>query len=198
MFNGHKTNADKFYIDFKNKNLTENIICFENKETNTMSLDVIVINLFTCEKYITDLLKARENILSQSNNGKRGYFTFSYPGLGWVQYDHNSIQTIYDLSGKKSKLELYNLYNSDNLSQRLRLHAIAALIIKCGDYFYKLYNGLEKARDFTKDDRLVYISFTNPFEGIINTTNNTKNYSGKEILELYHIGTSKKFQSLFP
>jgi hypothetical protein len=198
MFNSNKINNDKFYIDFKNKNLTENIICFENKETKTISLDVIVINLFTCEKYITDILNARENILNQSNNGKRGYFTFSYPGLGWVQYNHDSIQTIYDISCKKSKLELYKLYNNNNLSQQLRLHSIAALIIKCGDYFYKLYNGLEKARNFTKDNLIVYISFTNPFEGIINTTNNTKNYSGKEIIELYNKGISKKFQSLFP
>jgi hypothetical protein len=175
-----------------------NKIFNENKENTTMSLDIIVINLFTCKKYITDILKARENILSQSNNGKRGYFTFSYPGLGWVQYDHESIQTIYDLSVKKSKLELYKLYSSDNLPQRLRLHSIASLIIKCGDSFYELYNGLEKARDFTKDDRIVYISFTNPFNTIINTSSNTKNYKGKEILELYYRGTSKIFKSLFP
>ena len=197
MFN-NKEYSNNFYIDFKNKNLTENILCFENKESNSISLDKIVINLFTSEKYITYILNARENILNQINNGKKGCFIFSYPGLGCVRYDQYSIQTIYNISSKKSKIELYKMYNNNNLSQKIRLNAIAAFIIKCGNNFYKLYNNLEKARYFTKDNLIIYISFTNPFEGIINTTNNTKNYTGKEIIELYNIGISKTFQSLFP
>ena len=97
-------NLNEHYIDINNN--TDDIISLEPTEEVT-ALDSIVINLFTCEKFIKGLLLARENILSQSNNGKRGYYTFSYPGLGWVQYDHNSIQTIYKLASTKSKTEIH-------------------------------------------------------------------------------------------
>lgn len=78
---------------------------------------------------------------------------------------------------KKSKLKLYKLYSSDNLSQRLQLHSITDLIIKCSDSFYELYKCLENTRDFTHDDSIVYISFINPFNDILNISSNAKNYT---------------------
>ena len=189
-------NFSEHYIDFNNNN-TDNIISLEPIEKVT-ALDNIVINLFTCEKFIKGLLSARENILSQTNNGKMGYYTFSYPGLGWVQYDHNSIQTIYKLTATKSAIELYKIYNNNKLNKRLQLHAIAAFIIKNGDHFRNLYEGIVKARKFTKDNRLVYITFTNPFHGIINSSSYTKKYTGDELIALYNIGITKRFKSIFP
>jgi len=186
---------NNYYIDFKNN--TDDIISLEPTEEVT-ALDSIVINLFTCEKFITGLLKARENILSQSNSGKRGYYTFSYPGLGWVQYDHNSIQTIYKLATTKTAIELYKIYESDKINTRLKLHAMAAFIIKNGDNFRNLYNGIVKARKFTQDNRLVYITFTNPFHGIINSSSSTKKYTGEELIILHNIGITRRFQSIFP
>jgi hypothetical protein len=191
-----KLNLKDHYIDFKNNQSAVDIISLEPTEQVT-SLDSIVINLFTCQKLITGLLKARENILSQSNSGKRGYYTFSYPGLGWVQYDHNSIQTIYKLA-TKSKFDLYKITENEKFNVRLRLHAMAAFIIKNGDSFYDLYNGIAKAIKFTKDNRLVYITFANPFYGIISSSMNTKKYSGEELVTLHNIGMSRRFKSIFP
>jgi hypothetical protein len=188
------------YIDFKKKKLDEEsseIVCSEPID-NVIKLEKMILNFFTCQKFITPFLHARENILSQSNNGKMGYYTFSYPNLGWVQYDHNSIQTIYTLSELKSKEELYKSYINPSLSAKLKLHSIAALIIKCSDVFYNLYEGLEKAREFVKENRLVYITFTNPFYGFIKTSTLTKQYTGEEIISLYNIGLTKKFKSVFP
>ena len=165
---------------------------------NVTTLDEIVINLYSCEKFITGLLHARENILKQSNNGKNGYYTFSYPGVGWVQYDHNSIQEIYKLSELKSKKELFMLYKNNKLKSRLRLHSVAAIIIKCVDHFNNLYDGIVKSKNLTKDNRLVYITVSNPFHGIIKTDINTKKYTGNEIIELHNIGMSRRFRSLFP
>ena len=188
---------------------------FENDERKKVEftifteLDKIVINFFSCQKYITDLLEAREKILSQSNNGKRGYFTFSYPGLGWVQYDHNSIQEIYKLAEMKSSRELYSIYKDVNINQRLKLHTIAALIIRSGDHFHNLYTGLEKARKFTNDNRLTYITVTNPFYGFVNVSENSdlsdlsdlsessKRYTGEEIIALHNYALNRRFTSLF-
>ncbi len=157
----------------------------------------MVINFFICKKYIIDVLEAREKILSQSNNGKRGYFTFSYPELGWVQYDHNSIQSIYKLAEQKSAQELYYIYKDENIDKRLKLHSMAALIIRCGDHFQNLYNGLEKSRKFTKDNRLVYTTVTNPFFNFANSAESSKKYTGEEIIALHNIGLNKRFTSLF-
>lgn len=170
---------------------------FSNKQTNIYSLESIIINFFSAERFIKGFLSARENILAQSNDGKRGYYTFSYPNIGWVQYDHNSIKSIYKLSNSKSLIELYNIYQNNTISNRIKVHSIAAFIIKIEDTFRNLYNSVIKARKFTKDNRLFYMTFTNPFQGIINTDVYTKKYTGKEILSLYNIGLSRKFNSLF-
>jgi len=175
----------------------ENIIS-ENPIENAIPLDFLVINLFSSQKFIKGILSARENIFSQSRNGKRGYYTFSYPGLGWVQYDHNSIESIYKLTQKKSAYELYNIYSNNKNNKRLRLHSLAAFIISKGDHFYNLYFGVEKAREFTKDNRLIYITFTNPFQGIVNTNINTKKYTGDELISLFNTGIIKQFNGIFP
>lgn len=187
------------FIDIEEKNeniLGENIIS-EAKEENVMSLDELVINLFTSEKFVKGILKARENILSQSRSGKRGYYTFSYPGIGWVQYDHNSIQSVYKLASMRPKVFLYDSFMNKNKNPRQRLHLLAALIIQTGDYYIKLYSGIEKAREFSRDNRLVYITFENPFRGIIKTQKDFKKYTGEELLNLYNIGISKKFNGIF-
>ena len=190
-------NVNDTFIDLgQNINSSDDIIYLKSNE-KVYSLDMIVVNLYSAEKFIKGLLSARENILSQSNNGKRGYYTFSYPTLGWTQYDHISIQSIYKLAQIKSRNDLYKIYRNDKFNQRLRLHAIAAFIIKHEDYFRNLYEGVEKARKFTKDNRLVYITFSNPFQGIINTNINTIKYTGEKLLKLYNIGISRKFKSLF-
>jgi hypothetical protein len=181
------------YIDFKN-NYDTHLISDTEGFTN---IDEIVIRLFFFQTFITKLLKARENILSQTNNGKLGYFMFSYPGLAWVQYDHNSIRTLYSLVSMKTKAQLYKIYKNTKIKPKLRLHAIAALLIKCGEHFYNLYNGLDKARRFTKDNRLVYIDFVNPFPFII-TNKISKKYTGEDIIELHEIALGKRFNSIFP
>jgi hypothetical protein len=127
-----------------------------------------------------------------------GYYTFSYPNLGWVQYDHNSIKQIYTLSELKSKEELYKIYINPSLPEKLKLHSIAALIIKCSNVFYNLYEGLDKAINTVKENRLVYIQFTNPFYGFIKTSTLTKQYTGEEIISMYNIGITKTFKSIFP
>ena len=182
-------------IDFKNDNI-ENIILSESNE-NVISLESMVINFFSCEKYIIGILKARETILLQARNGKKGYYTFSYPGLGWVQYDHNSIKMIHKLSFSKTKRYLYDIYNNENISEKIRLHSMAALIIKCSDHFYNLYKGIHTARKFTQDNRIVYINFYNPFDNIILTTHKNKKYTGDEIIKLHNIGISNKSTFLF-
>ena len=189
-------NVNDTFIDLKKDETNLDDIIDLGSNEKVYSLDMIVVNICSAEKFIKGLLSARENILLQSNNGKRGYYTFSYPNLGWTQYDHNSIQSVYKLSQIKTRYELYKIYKNEKVNLRLRLHSIAAFIIKNGDYFRNLYEGVEKARKFTKDNRLVYITFSNPFHGIINTNMNTKKYTGKELLLLYNIGISKKFTSL--
>ena len=183
------------YIDFK-KLLNDDIVYSEPTD-NVIKLEDIIINLFTCKKFIIPFLHARENILNQSNNGKMGYYTFSYPNLGWVQYDHNSIQHIYTLSEIKSKEELYKNYINPSIPEKLKLHSIAALIIKCSDVFYNLYEGLEKSRNSVYESRLVYIKFTNPFYGFVKTSTLTKQYTGEEIISMYNIGVAKTFKSIF-
>ena len=57
---------------------------------------------------------------------------------------------------------------------------------------------IEKARKFTKDNRLVYVTVNNPFYGIISSSMNTKKYTGEELINLHNIGMSRGFQSIFP
>lgn len=189
-------NTNNTFLDIKSTNNMDDFIYLQSNE-RVFSLDMIIVNLFSAEKFIKGLLSARENILSQSDSGKHGYYTFSYPNLGWAQYDHNSIQSVYKLANVKSIHELYSIYKNDMYNNRIKLHAVAAFIIKQGDYFRGLYDGVEKARRFTKDNRLVYITFSNPFQGILNTSENNKKYRGEELLALYNIGISRKFKSLF-
>ena len=183
------------FIDFKeNIESLDDIICIKSNE-KIYNIDMLVVNIFSAENLIKGILNARESILTQTNNGKQGYYMFSYPNLGWIQYNHNSIESLYKLSQIKSRDSLYKIYKNNKLNSRLRLHAIASLIIKQKDYFYNLYDGIEKARKFINDNRIVYINFSNPFYGIVKTNTNTKKYTGEELLKLYNIGISNKFNS---
>lgn len=190
------SDVENDFIDFKKIDNLDDFIT-SNIEKKNYSLDEIIINIFSAEKCIKGIVTAYEYMLSQIQYGIYGNYIFTYPNLGSIKYDHNSIYNIYKLANSKSLIQLYNIFNNDVYNNNIRLNHIASFIIKHSKYFYYLFNTITKAKKNIKDNKLFYITLTNPFKTIINTRENSKYYEGKELLRLYKIGTSKTFETLF-
>ena len=185
---------NKNYIDLNKKKLYEDII-YKESTCDVIELEKIIINLFTSKTYIISFLDAKENILK---NRIKGYYIFSYPELGSVEYNNSLFQKIYKLSEIKSKEELYKNYKNTKLTKKLRLHSIASLIIKCRYIFNDLYESVDKAKEYIDNNRLYYITFTNPFNSFIKTSKLLQKYTSEEIILMYNTGIKKKFKSIFP
>jgi hypothetical protein len=180
----------------------DEVITREEKSTTAtipvVSMKHIVLNLFAAERFLTGLFRSREKVLTQAREGKRGYFTFSYPGLGWAQYDHNSIEVLFRLASSRSAYDLAVIHLNEKLPTKHRLHAIAALLIKQQDEITKLYYGARRARNTNYQPRTTVVFFKNPFRGIFYTNQESIMLNGKEIIQLQETGHRLKFQPFIP
>lgn len=163
-----------------------------------ISLKYVIINLFAGEGFLRSLYSSRERILTQAREGKKGYYTFSYPKLGWAQYDHVSIETLFRLASARSSLILASIHLNEKNPKKLRLHAIAALLIRCQGLINKLFQETERARDNNYKPRLVSIVFENPFKNIFKTDKDSLTLDGEELIKLQDIGHRMNFTPFLP
>lgn len=162
------------------------------------SLIRTVINLFSAEGFLTKLYLARNKILTQAREGKRAFFMFQYPILGWYQYDNKTIEGIYQLSEKKSGTQLAEVHLNEKYSNKIRIHAIAALLIQREDLITKLYHGAKRARLSDYKKRNVSIVFRNPFRDIFSTDKDFVVLNGNQLIKYQNIGHRSRFNPFLP
>lgn len=179
----------------------DEVICREPKrqrEIVIVPIERIIINLFSAQRYLTELFRSREKVLTQARDGKYSYYTFTYPGLGWVQYDHNSINYLFRLAASKNPQDLATIHQNKKNSVSIRLHAIAALLIQKQGEITKLYDGARRARDSAYKQKVTVVFFSNPFRNIFYSNKNNIMLNGKEVIVYQNIGHRLKFQPFLP
>lgn len=182
---------------------SEQVICQEQKivhlQIPVIPISHIIINLFAAQKFLTSFYKARENIMTQAKEGRIGYYTFTYPEIGWTQYDHRSIAALDKLASMKSISELTSIYLNQNVMPTQRLHSIAAILLQCQEEIMKLFDGAERARNNRhKQQHTVTVFFQNPFRSVFYSDKTMAILNGKEIIMLQDIGHKLKFKPFIP
>ena len=170
----------------------------ETSHIPVVPIQNIVLNFFAAEGFLTRLFLAREKVLTQAREGKRSFFMFQYPRLGWYQYDHNSIEGIFKLAQMKSGKQLADIHLNEKLPAKTRLHAIAALLIQRQDYVTKLYYGARRARNSNYKPTNVTVVFQHPFPDIFPTNRNSLMLNGKELIQYQNAGHRLKFKPFIP
>ena len=171
----------------------------ENKidEAFIPELHLIAVVLLAGQQEIVRLLKARDKILSQWGEGKLSFYTFSYPSLGSVKYDHYTIELVNKLAQVKTSKQLFQMYKDTNLISRSRIHAVVAILIKKQKQILRLYQAVEEARNNNFTAKNVNYTFTNPFEEIYPARSKSETYSGDELIFLQEKGNRLKFKDIF-
>ncbi len=162
--------------------------------TNIYSLRDQARNFFSGEKILRGLFTAKTKCIAQSKNV---IYTFEYPGLGSVQYDRPSIEALYRLS-KRSIMDLAFIHQDESLLHVKRLHAIAALLLKCQDKIERLFKGVDVARGFSQDERFSCVFYFNPFSVVYKTDFEMILLSGKELMSLQDLGHCYTFSAVLP
>lgn len=159
------------------------------------SLIQMIINLFSAENFLNSFYRARERILTQARDGKKAFFLFQYPVLGWVQYENHSIEKIYKLSQIKKPIELLEIHLNENYSKSQRIHSIAAYLLQKENEIMRLFNTSKNARDNSKVAKNGSFYFRCPFFELLNE-GITLTY--EELIKLQNNGHKKGFTPFIP
>jgi len=163
-----------------------------------VTLEEMAINFYSGDRLLQGLFAATDRCISAYKTGKVYRYSFSYPGLGQISYDHTAMLALEKLARTKTVLGLSAMHLNMSLSKTTRLHAIAALFLKVKEKITRLYQGVEKARMLRSEGKSSCVVFVNPFSEIIKTDLNMRMYSGVDLIRIQDMGAARRFTSIFP
>jgi hypothetical protein len=190
---------DEIENDFET-DFIEDVITPENKDNKypVIPLEEIIVNLFSGQNFLTKLFIARERILTQLREGKLSYYMFDYPGLGWIQYNHDNIEKVYYLAGIRTGKDLAKIHLDKSVNKKLRLHSIFAILLQREGIIRNLYNTTKRARELNYKSNQVAINFPNPFKDIFPSTKDDIILNGRELIKYQDYGHKLRFKPFIP
>lgn len=160
------------------------------------NIDEYVKFILQGENSLKEMFHAREQIKQQASVGKMYYYTFSYPDLGWKQYNHYSINVVYDLTNKKYK-ELYDVIMNNMYTKESRLNAMFAFYIKMSNHMFHTWEQIENVRRNVFYNPNLQVVVYYPLQSLFPIEEPVKIYTGTEMIELQEKYQSMPFQHLF-